>query len=42
MGSLLDLGSQSLAGVLKVWALEEAMLAVILVSSTPEVARSHT
>ena len=42
MGSLLDLGRQHLTGVLEAWALEEAMLAVILGSSTPEAAGSRT
>ena len=40
MGSLLDLDRQSLTRVLEAWTLEEAMLAVILGSSTPEAAHS--
>ena len=40
MGSLLDLVLQSLVHVLEALALKEAMLAVILGSSTLEVARS--
>ena len=39
MGSQLDLGRQSLMRLFKAWALEEAMLTVILGSSTPEAAR---
>ena len=42
MGSLLDLGRQRLTRVLEAGALEEAMLAVILGSSTPEAAGSRT
>ena len=38
MGSLLDLGNQSLTCVVKARALTEAMVAVILGSSTPGVA----
>ena len=42
MGSQLDLGRQSLACVLEAWVFKEAMLAVILASSTPKAVRSRT
>ena len=42
MGSLLDLVRQSLSCVLKARALKEAVLAVILGSSTPRVASRRT